>query len=135
MVEGQIGKQRYILKLPATIRLSSVFYVNNPRPCSTTSLRHVVPISTPKTNDEEFDVSHISAVCTKLVTTRRGTCLLFMMHLNDDDISHLWHRLNDILRIVALQYFLETPQWCACSQTRAYTVFMHSHPTRIPESQ
>jgi hypothetical protein len=62
-VEEQIGKHSYILKLPATVRLHLVFHVNNLRPCSTTPLRPVVPVSVLEGDDEEFDVSHIYAVC------------------------------------------------------------------------
>jgi hypothetical protein len=44
-LEEQVGKHISILKLPATIRFHGVFHVNNLRPCSTTSLRHVVPVT------------------------------------------------------------------------------------------
>jgi hypothetical protein len=110
-LEDQIGKHIYILKLPMNIRLHPVFHVNNLRPCSTTSLRHVVPLTVPKGDDEEFEVSHIYVVCIKSSHGRRGRCLLFMTHFDDDDIPHIWHRLNEVQRTSALQAFLETPQW------------------------
>jgi hypothetical protein len=47
IVEEQIGKHGYILKLPATIRLHNVFHVNNLRPCSTALLRQVAPMTIP----------------------------------------------------------------------------------------
>jgi hypothetical protein len=87
LVEEQIGKHIYILKLPATVRLHHVFHGNNRRPCSTTPLRPAVPVTVPEGDDEEFDVSHISAMCIKSFLGRRGKYLLFMTHFSDDDIS------------------------------------------------
>jgi hypothetical protein len=62
-VEEQIGKHNYRLKLPSTVRLHLVFHVNNLRPCSTDPLRPDVPVIVPEGDDEEFDVSHISTMC------------------------------------------------------------------------
>ena len=134
-VEEQIGKHSYRLKLPATVRLHPVFHVNNLRPCSTALLRPAVPVTVPEGDDEEFDVSHISAVCIKSLPGRRGKYLLFMTHFSDDDIPPVWHRLNEVHRTIALQEFLETPQWRKFAKTQAYIDFMHAHPARIPESQ
>ena len=134
-VEEQIGKHSYRLKLPATVRLHPVFHVNNLRPCSTALLRPAVPVTVPEGDDEEFDISHISAVCIKSLPGRRGKYLLFMTHFSDDDIPPVWHRLNEVHRTVALQEFLETPQWRKFAKTQAYIDFMHAHPARIPESQ
>jgi hypothetical protein len=64
-MEEQIGKHIYILKLSSTIRLHNVFHVNNLRPCSTAPLRPAVPVTLLERDDEEFDVSHISAMCIK----------------------------------------------------------------------
>jgi hypothetical protein len=85
-MEEQIGKRGYRLKLPATVRLHNVFHVNNLRPCSTAPLRSAVPVNVLEGDDEEFDVSHISAMCIKSLPGRRGKYLLFMTHFNDDDI-------------------------------------------------
>jgi hypothetical protein len=85
-------------------------------------------------DDEEFDVSHIFAVCIKSLPGRRGKYLLFMTHFRDDDIPHVWHRLNEVHRTTTLQDFLETPQWHKFAKTHAYIDFMHAHPARIPES-
>jgi hypothetical protein len=135
-VEEQIGKHNYRLKLPATVRLHPVFHVNNLRPCSTAPLRPAVPVSVPEGDDEEsFDVSHIFVVCIKSLLGRRGKYLLFMTHFSDDDIPHVWHRLNEVHRTTALQYFLETPQWHKFAKTQAYIDFMHAHPACILESQ
>jgi hypothetical protein len=134
-VEEQIGKHSYILKLPATIRLHHVFHVNNLRPCSTAPLRLSVPVTVAEGDDEEFDVSHISAVCIKSLPGRRGKYVLFMTHFSDDDIPPVWHRLNEVHRTIALQDFLETPQWHKFAKTHAYNDFMHAHPACIPESQ
>jgi hypothetical protein len=134
-VEDQIGKHSYRLKLPATVRLHPVFHVNNLRPCSTAPLRLAVPVTVLEGDDEEFDVSHISAVCIKSLHGRRGKYLLFMTHFNDDDIPPVWHRLNEVHRTTALQEFLETPQWHNVAKTQAYIDFMHAYPARIPESQ
>jgi hypothetical protein len=101
-MEEQIVNHSYRLKLPATIRLHPVFHVNNLRPCSTASLRPAVPVTVPEGDDEEFDVSHISAVCIKSLPGRRGKYLLFMIHLCDDDIPHVWHRLNEVHRTTTL---------------------------------
>jgi hypothetical protein len=134
-MEEQIGKQCYRLKLPATVRLHHVFHVNNLQPCSTTPLRPAIPVTVPERDDEEFDVSHISAVCIKSLLGRRDKYLLFMTHFSDDAIPHVWHRLNEVRRTTALQDFLETPQWHKFAMTQAYIDFMHAHPARIPESQ
>jgi hypothetical protein len=45
--------------------------------------------------------------------------LLFMTHFSDDDIQHVWHRLNEVHRTTALQDFLETPQWHKFAKTQA----------------
>jgi hypothetical protein len=134
-VEELIGKHSYRLKLPATLRLHPVFHVKNLRPCFTAPLRPVVPVIVPEGDDEEFDVSHKSVVCIKSLPGRRGKYLLFMMHFSDDDIPHVWHRLNEVHRTTALQNFLETPQWHKFAKTKAYIDFMHAHPARISESQ
>jgi hypothetical protein len=134
-VEEQIGKHSYILKLPSRVRLHLVFHVNNLRPCSTAPLRPAVPVNVPEGDDEEFDVSHISAVCIKSLPRRRGKYLLFMTHFNGDDIPPVWHRLNEVHRTTTLQEFLETPQWHKFAKTQAYIDFMHAHPARIRESQ
>jgi hypothetical protein len=84
--EEQIGKHNSIFKLVVTARLHPVFHVNNLRPCSTTSLRHAILVTTPKGDDDEFEVSHISAVCINSLPGRRGRYLLFMTHFMDDDI-------------------------------------------------
>jgi hypothetical protein len=133
-VEEQIGKHSYRLKLPATVRLHPVFHVNNLRPCSTAPLRPAVPVTVPE-GDDEGDVSHISAVCIKSLPGRRGKYMLFMTHFSDDDIPHVWHRLNEVHRTTSLQDFLEAPQWHKLAKTQAYIDFMHAHPARIPESQ
>jgi hypothetical protein len=134
-VEEQIGKHTYRLKLPATVRLHHVFHVNNLRPGSTAPLRPDVPVTVPEGDDEEFDVSHISALCINSLPGRRGKYMLFMTHFSDDDIPHVWHRLNEVHRTTTLQNFLETPQWYKFAKTQAYTDFMHAYPARIPESQ
>jgi hypothetical protein len=134
-VEEQIGKHSYRLKLPATLRLHHVFHVNNLRPSSTAPLRPAVPVTVLEGDDEEFDVSYISAVCIKSLSRRRGKYLLFMTHFSDDEIPPIWHRLNEVHRTTALQDFLETPQWHKFAKTRAYIDFMHAHLARIPESQ
>jgi hypothetical protein len=43
-------------------------------------------MSVPKGDDEEFDMSHISAMCAKTLHGRRGKYLLFVTHFRDDDI-------------------------------------------------
>jgi hypothetical protein len=111
LVEEQIGKHSYRLKLPATVRLHHVFHVNNLRPSSTAPLRPSVPVTVPQGDDEEFDVSHTYVVCMKSLLGRRGKYLLFMTHFGDDDIPPVWHRLNEVHRTIALQEFLDTPQW------------------------
>jgi hypothetical protein len=127
IVEEQIGKHIYILILPATVLLHLVFHVNNLRPCSTAPLRPAVPVIVPEGDDEEFDVSHISVVCIKSLHGRRGKYLLFMTHFCDDDIPHVWHRLNEVHRTTALQDFRETLQWHKFAKTHAYIDFMHAH--------
>jgi hypothetical protein len=66
-VEEKIGRHNYRLKLLAALRLHLVFNVNNLRPCFTAPLRPAVPVTVPKGDDEEFDVSHIYVVCIKSI--------------------------------------------------------------------
>jgi hypothetical protein len=132
-MEEQIGKHSYKLKLPATVRLHHVIHVNNLRPCSTNPLRPAVPVTVPEGDDEEFDVSHISVVYIKSLP-RRGKYLIVMTHFSDDDITPVWHRLNEVHRTTAFEDVLETPQWHTFAKTQAYIDFMHAHPARIPES-
>jgi hypothetical protein len=94
LVEEQIGKHNYRLKLLATIRLHSMYHVNNLRPCSTTSLRPHVPVNVPKVDGEEFEVSRNSVVCINLLPRRRGKYSLFMTHFSDDDIPPFWHDIT-----------------------------------------
>jgi hypothetical protein len=58
-----------------------------------------------------------------------------MMHFSYDDIPPVSHRLNEVRRTMALQDFMETPQWHKFAKTEAYIGFMQAHPSRIPESQ
>jgi hypothetical protein len=134
-MELRIGKHSYKLKLPTLVRLHHVFHMNNLRPCSTAPLRPTVPVTVREGDDEEFNVSHIFVVCVKSLPGRRGKYLLFMTHFRDDDISCVWHRLNEAHRTTPLQDFLETPQWQKLAKTQAYLDFMHAHRARIPESQ
>jgi hypothetical protein len=124
----------YILKVPATIRLHPVFYANNLRPCSTSSLRPTVPIATLTYDDEEFDISQFSVVCIKPLDDRRGNYLLFMTNFNDDDILHVWHRLYEVHRPKALQDFVRTPQWHAFAKTQACIDFICAYHVRIFDS-
>jgi hypothetical protein len=101
-MEGQICKHCFRLKLPAIVCLHLVFHVNNLRPYSTDSLQLDVPMIVPEGGDEESDVSHIYIVCIKSLHRRRGKHLLFMTHFSDDDIPHVWHRLNELHRTTAL---------------------------------
>jgi hypothetical protein len=121
---------------PLTIKEHSgnhncIFQVNNLRPCSTDSLRHVViNVTIPQGDDDEFEVSHISVVCIKSLFGRRGKYLLFMTHFNDDDIPRVMHRLNDVHRTTALHNFRETLQWHTFAQTQAYK-WLHA---RLPNA-
>jgi hypothetical protein len=132
--EEHIGKHIYSLKLLATHCLHQVFHVNNMGPCSTTCLRLVVPMATPQSDDDEFKVSHIFVVCIKSLHGRRGGDLLFITHFSDDDVSHVWHRLNEVHRTTTLHDFPEMPEWLAFSRTHTHIDFMHAHPMRILES-
>jgi hypothetical protein len=125
-VEQQIGKHNYRLRLPATIRLHYVFHVNNPRLCSTEPLRLVVPVTVLEGDDDEFKVSHISAMCIKSLHGRRRKYLQIMTHFSDDDIPHVWHRLNEVYRTTASQEFLETPEWHKFAKTHYMIVCMYS---------
>jgi hypothetical protein len=133
-VEEQIEKHNYILKLSATVRLHPVFHVQNLRPCSTTSLRHVFTINVSEGDDDEYDVSHIFVVRIKSLLGHRYRYVLFMTHVNDDDIPLDRHRLNEVHRTTALQDFLKTPQWHKFAKTHAYIDSMLAHPARIHES-
>jgi hypothetical protein len=94
-----------------------------------------VPLTVLEGDDEEFDISHISAVRISSLHGRRGKYLLFTTHFRDDNIPHVWHRLNEVYRNTALQDFMETLQWHKFATTHAYVDFMHTFPTRFPESQ
>jgi hypothetical protein len=82
-------------------------------------------------DDEDFDVSHIIAICTKPLHGRRGKYLLFMTYFSDANIPHVWHRLDKVHQTTTLQDFLETPQWHKFAKTQAYIDFMHAHRARI----
>jgi hypothetical protein len=58
-IEEQIGKHSYKLPLPTSVRLHSVYYINNLKPCSTSSLRLAIPVNVYEGDDEEFDVFQI----------------------------------------------------------------------------
>jgi hypothetical protein len=104
-IEEHIGKYSYRLKVLATLRLHMVFHVNNFRPCSTSSLWHVVPVNVPQGDDDEFVVSHIFAICVNSLPEQRGTYLLFMTHFSDDDIPLVRHQQDEVYRVTALQHF------------------------------
>jgi hypothetical protein len=110
-MEEHIRKHSYGLKLPSTVRLHHVYYVNNLRPCSTTLLLPDVPMTVPEGNDEEFDLFLMYVVCIKSLHGCRGTYLLFMTHFNDGDIPPVWHRLNEVHRTTNVQELLERPRW------------------------
>jgi hypothetical protein len=105
-IEEQIRKLSYKFKLRAIHRLHPVFHVNNLRPCSTTSLRLDNLVTTPKGDNDEFEVSHVSVVFINTLPGRRDTYLLFITQVNDDNIPLVWHRLSEIHRTTALQDFL-----------------------------
>jgi hypothetical protein len=109
------------------VRLHPVFHANNLIPCSTASLRLGVQVTIPTGDDEEFDVSHICVVSIK--------SLLFMTHLRDIVIPLVLHRLYEVNRTMALQYFLETPHLHDFAKTHAYFDFMRAHLARIRESK
>jgi hypothetical protein len=109
-VEEFIRKHIYRLKLPVTLRLHKVFHVNISRPCSTTSLQPFVPVTNPKGDDGEFDVSHIYVACIRSLPGRRTP-------------NHNATRLLG-----------DAPMAQVC-QYSCYIDFMHAHPTRIHESQ
>jgi hypothetical protein len=133
-LEEHIGKHNCKLKLPSIVRLHYVFHVNNLRPCSTAPLRPAVQVTIPEGDDEEFDVSHMFAVCINSLPGRRGKYLLPMTHFSDDGIPPIWHRVNEVHRTRAYQHFLETPQWHKFAKTQAYIDFMQAHQARIPQS-
>jgi hypothetical protein len=58
-----------------------------------------------------------------------------MTHFDDDDIPPVYHRVDEVHCILALQDFLKTPKWHKLTKSKAYIDFMHAHPARIPESQ
>jgi hypothetical protein len=133
-IEEQIGKHSHRLKQTESVRLHMVFHVNNLSPCFGVSLRPDVPVTVQEGDEEEFDVSHIFAVCINSLPRHRGKYLLFTTHISDDDIPHVWHRLNEVHRTTAIQDFLETPRWHAFAKTKVYIDFMRAHPSRISES-
>jgi hypothetical protein len=58
-----------------------------------------------------------------------------MPRFNDEEIPDVRHRLNEVYRTTALQYFLETPQWHAFAKIQLYIDFIHAHSARILEFQ
>jgi hypothetical protein len=62
-------------------------------------------VTTPKGDDDEFDVSHIVVMCIKSILGRRGKYLLFMTHFNDDGNPFVWDRLNGVQRTTPLKGF------------------------------
>jgi hypothetical protein len=98
--------------------------------------RHDDLVTTPEGDDDEFEeISHISGVRIKSLTSRRGKYLIFMTHFIGNGLPHVRHRLSKVHRKTALQDFQETAQWHTFAETRACNEFMHAHPTRIHEFQ
>jgi hypothetical protein len=60
-VEEHIGKNNYILKLPATIRLHPGFHVSNLRPCSKSSLQPTIIVTVPE--GDKRGVRRLSRLC------------------------------------------------------------------------
>jgi hypothetical protein len=56
-----------------------------------------------------------------------------MTYFNDDDIPHVWNWVNEIRHTMALQDFIETPQWHAFAHAHAYIDFMHAYLARIQD--
>jgi hypothetical protein len=47
----------------------------------------------------------------------------------DEHIPHVWHRLNEVQRTTALQYFLDLPDWLQFDSRQEYLYFMKTtHP-------
>jgi hypothetical protein len=65
-----------------------LFHVNN-LPYSTISLRHAALVTTPSGDGDEFEVSHIYAMCIKSILGRRRKYLRFMTHFSDDNIPQV----------------------------------------------
>jgi hypothetical protein len=62
-IEEQIGKHIYRFKLPSRAPLHLLLHVNPLRLCSTISLRHVVPLTTPEFDGDAIATSLTSLMC------------------------------------------------------------------------
>jgi hypothetical protein len=75
----KIGGKKNILELPYTIRLNTVFHVNNLRQCPTHTLRPAIPDTT-LDDDDMYDLDRISVVKMDTLPGRRGKYMLFCTH-------------------------------------------------------
>jgi hypothetical protein len=70
--------------------------------------------------DDEYDLDRVSVVKADTVPQRRGKYLMFYTHFKDEQIPPMWHRLNEVHRIFALQHFLDSLDWldlASCQET------------------
>jgi hypothetical protein len=62
--------------------------------------------------------------------------MLFYTHFKDEHILPNWHRLNEVQRTFALQYFLCLLDWLDFDSRQEYLDFMRTtHPARLPHSE
>jgi hypothetical protein len=87
-------------------------------------------------DDDEYDLGRISAVKIDTVPRRLGEYMLFCTHFKDEKIPLVGHRLNEVQRTSAFQYFLDSPNWLDFACRQKHMDFMRtSHPARLPHSQ
>jgi hypothetical protein len=132
----QTGAHSYIIALPCHVRMHPVFQVSNLRPCPTATLRHFAPIKILEAKDDEYGHDRISAVKVDIVIGCRGKYILFDIHFEDMQIPHVWHRLNEVQRRIALPHFLDLPDCLEFTGCQEYMDIMRTaHPARLPHSE
>jgi hypothetical protein len=92
------------LELSYNVRLHPLFHVDDLRPYPPATLRLSVYVTT-REDEDEYDIDHIFVVKIDNVARHRGKYLLFYTHSKDEQIPHVWHRLNEVQHTIALHHF------------------------------
>jgi hypothetical protein len=61
--------------------------------------------------------------------------MLLYSHFEDEQILHVKHRLNEVMRTIALKHFLDSRDWLQFVRRQEHLEFMKiAHLRRLPHS-